>query len=1306
MRLPRARFWFGLLAAQLILAAVLVWLVASEPALRFLLHQAENLSGGKLAITGVHGALIGPLRIEQLRLDGEKKRFELRELRLDWSPRELWQRHLRIDQLELRELRVIEIKPSAEPMRPPESLRLPFSLGLPRARLDLLVIKTASREWRFDEIELGLDKPADTYRLDLRALTTPWGRALGQARLAESAPFRLTGEARFRHASGELTARAGGQLDRFELTADAALAGGRGQAELRLTPFASRLLESARISAEQIDPARWDKTLPEADLNLLAELRGQEGGNLGDKFGGKFGGNLTLRNALPGTWDKNRLPFREVTAQMDGNTEAMTLQTLRLDLDRAGKFSGDGHIDAAGVRLDLHTDRFDPRGLHGKLHALPLAGDIQLRGDRERQRLVADLGYQRYRLRLEAEHHERVLRFEQARLSSGAGSLSLYGELSLEVGHPFDLAGALEGFDPAAYGDYPAARVNASFNLAGRLAPAPAARLSFAIADSHFRRLPLSGQGNLRLDENRLWDSVATLRLGANQLDLRGAFGAAGDRVSLQLKARQLDVIHGTLSGQIEASGTLAGTLAAPAGQLEIGARDLGWGKDYRLGELHAKARVDQGLDGNLSLDAKLERLRTPQLALAEARIAATGTRDRHTLRLAASNPDFDLDADLAGGLSEAAGKPDWSGRVERLVNRGRVPFTLLAPARLTLSPDRQHLEAADFTLLGARLALREASHQAGALRGDGAFSGLSATALAPWVKWPETVGGDLVLAGKLRFDADETLNGELELTRERGDLILGACRTLGSDSENRPRRGQFSTISPGNSRTIAQEMGEKWTGAVGLQPENPKSDRLLAKTALGLKQLHLKATARDKQLRVDLEADGSILGQLRAGGETRLSRRDGVWGLAGDAPLQASADLALRSLAWAAPLLDKHGVSAFDGHLVARLEAGGTLAAPRLSGTLDGERFTLALPDHGLNFDEGRFQALLRQDTLELKQFSLRGGDGKLSGQGSLALRDSRPDLRLELRADKLKVISRPDRLLILSGDGKLALEANKLRLESRLKADRCQFELADDDAPVLSEDVVVLGREGVARPQGLPWAVALDLDLDLNDRCFLRARGLDAQLGGSLKLSGRQAVPLRANGSIRVVKGAYAAYGQRLNIERGILNFQGPLDNPGLNIVAMRSGLTVEAGVSISGTARAPVVRLISRPTLPDSEILSWLVLGHGISEAGGQEFDVMQLAAGALLSAGESVTLQQRIAHAAGLEEVSLKGAGNLESTILTLGKRLSSRAYLSYEQGLSGNEALVKINYTLTKRLSLRAQAGTSPALDLFYTFSFD
>ncbi|MDP1903130.1 MAG: translocation/assembly module TamB domain-containing protein [Pseudomonadota bacterium] len=1241
MRLRRA--WLWLLAVPPLFVAGLAWLAASESGLRFIARQAVTLSDGKLAIEGAGGSLLGPLRIEKLRLENEEKHFELRDLRLDWSPRALWQRQLQLSQLELRELRVREIKPSAEPLSLPETLRLPFSLSLPSARLERLLLEIGGKEWTFSAIEFGLDKPAKTYQLNLRAFTSPWGRVQARASLGETAPFHLAGDARLRHPSGELQANVKGQLDRFQLTAGAALAGGHGEADVLLTPFARRPVATARISAEDIDPALWDKTLPKAGLSLLAELRGEEAG--------AFNGTLKLRNALPGTWDRGRLPLKEIDARVEGNLEGVNLSALRLDLDRAGSFSGGGRIDAGGARLDLNTQRFDPRGLHGKLHSLPLAGDIQLRADAERQRLQADLGYRRYRLHLDVEQHARVLHIEAARLSSGGGSLGLYGSLSLADGHPFDVAGALEGFDPAAYGDYPSARVNASFNAAGRLAPAPEARLIFAIADSHFRRLPLSGQGQLRVAEKRLWESDTQLRLGTNQLAIKGAFGAAGDKVTLRLRGTQLGVIHSALSGSIDASGTLSGTLAAPSGQLELTAENLGWGKDYRLGGLRAQARADQGLEGALALDAQLTRLQTPQLALAKASIAAAGKRNQHSLRLAASNPDFDLEADLAGAWRETAGKPGWSGQIERLVNRGRYPLSLLAPAQLSVGTDSLRLENAGFTALGARFKLREVAYQAGELRGNGEFTGLATGALDKLVKWPETLGGDLVFGGNWRIEAGDSINGQLNLAREGGDLML-------------------------------------------------------ANTGLGLTQLRLTADAKNNQLSARLEAAGSRLGRLRAQGESRLSRQDGRWGITGDAPLQASADLNLQSLAWARPLIDPRGVSIFDGQLSAKLTATGTLAAPRLGGTLAGERFTLALPEQGMNFKDGRFQAELHQDTLELKSLSLRGGDGSLSGQGRLALRADQPDMRLTLRADKLTVISRPDRLLILSGDGKLALESRKLRLDARLKADRGQFELAGEDAPSLSEDVVVLGREAPAKATGMPWDIALDLDLDLGDRFTLRARGLDAQLGGNLKLTGRQGTPPRANGSIRVVKGAYAAYGQRLNIERGILNFQGPLDNPGLNIAAWRRNQTVEAGVSITGTAQAPVVRLISNPTRPDSEKLSWLVLGHGIDEAGGQEFDLMQLAAGALLGAGESVTLQQRIAHAAGLEEVSLKGAGNLESTILTLGKRLSSRAYLSYEQGLAGSDALVKINYTLTRRLSLRAQAGTTPALDLFYTFSFD
>ena len=59
----------------------------------------------------------------------------------------------------------------------------------------------------------------------------------------------------------------------------------------------------------------------------------------------------------------------------------------------------------------------------------------------------------------------------------------------------------------------------------------------------------------------------------------------------------------------------------------------------------------------------------------------------------------------------------------------------------------------------------------------------------------------------------------------------LGACRTWGVDSENRPQRGQFLPDLQPQSPAMGQRAGEKWTAAVDSQPTLPKPDRLLDTT-------------------------------------------------------------------------------------------------------------------------------------------------------------------------------------------------------------------------------------------------------------------------------------------------------------------------------------------------------------------------------------------------------------------------------------------------------------------------------------------
>jgi len=257
-----------------------------------------------------------------------------------------------------------------------------------------------------------------------------------------------------------------------------------------------------------------------------------------------------------------------------------------------------------------------------------------------------------------------------------------------------------------------------------------------------------------------------------------------------------------------------------------------------------------------------------------------------------------------------------------------------------------------------------------------------------------------------------------------------------------------------------------------------------------------------------------------------------------------------------------------------------------------------------------------------------------------------------------------------------------------------------------VVSSDVVVLGRETESK-RALPFAARLAIDVGLGERFHVSGRGIDGRLTGNLQFrSDPDALPT-LTGNIRVVDGFYNAYGRKLSIERGVISFLGPIDNPALDILALRKEQAVEAGVAVTGTVKAPVVRLVSEPNVPDSEKLSWLVLGHGLNEAGSSDLQLLQAALGPLLSRGRpDGGLDSRLAQATGLDEVGIKARGGLENSVIALGKRLSSRLYISYEKGLFAASNAVKLRYTLSPRWSVQTQAGTDSAIDLFFNFSFD
>jgi translocation and assembly module TamB len=119
------------------------------------------------------------------------------------------------------------------------------------------------------------------------------------------------------------------------------------------------------------------------------------------------------------------------------------------------------------------------------------------------------------------------------------------------------------------------------------------------------------------------------------------------------------------------------------------------------------------------------------------------------------------------------------------------------------------------------------------------------------------------------------------------------------------------------------------------------------------------------------------------------------------------------------------------------------------------------------------------------------------------------------------------------------------------------------------------------------------------------------------------------------------------------------------------------------VLGTALAPRITLVSQPAVPDTEKLSWLVLGQGLSNASQGDANALQAAAGALLAEGTKAGVQGKLASAFGLDTVSFgTSQDSLQHHIVTVGKRISSNLYVTYQQALDSASSAISLFYTVS------------------------
>ena len=1288
--------------------------------------------------------------------------LSLTGMRWSWRPNDAAWMGLEIERFGARKVTVKTGTAGPRPLPLPPSLALPLQLAAAQGQIDELVVDSLPPFARVAVQGLLLDARAGAeHRVE--QLQADWYGVHTEASVSvgNSAPLPLKLQASLRpEADAErprwgAVLRLAGPLAQIELTgtlrgvprAGLAAPSVDGQAGLQL--LQAWPLASLQLRSHELDLSALTARAPQTRLSATATL-------VKHTKDAPLSATIQVDNALPGRWNERRLPLQRLSAELRGRLDQpdrLEVRGFELALadstKSAGRITGNLVWQGHELRLDTKLVGVTPQRLDSRAASMQLSGPVlaTLRGlpapdgsgatptpaahwkvDLEGK---LDAAPQPVRLSMEGSATDKRLEVSSLRASSGKSTaeLSLLLQQAGKTEWRLGSSGGLVNFDPLPWwpGEAGSAlrkgvhRLTADWQLDLRLpenaAALPTLELAQRLAgngdvrvrDSMLAGVPVSGTVKLGYTQAAAPTSAllnAELVLGGNRISIEGRGNPAGDgqadRWRLELKADALSALaplsqlHPALADWMPRQGTAMAVLAAEGRWPHLRSEGNAQVVQLRMGTLGvARGQVDwrleSGLERPMSMKLDLAGLQMGSRRADHLRASVSGTLAEHRIDIAGALPLRPPEAAVqllgvqaqsgtsvqmqaqGNWRSDAGGGGLWRARVEQLLvgswdgSVGDQPPASVWARLRDLSAELQFDGGAQMVALRAepgrvqfagdvalrwdavKIDLRGAQPQI-ELRAD-----IEAFALAPLLaRLQPDMGwsGDIRVGARVEIRAAERFDADLVFERRDGDLHIAS--------------------------------GE------GMQ-------------LLGLTDLRLSASAHDGQWALTPVFKGRSLGEIT--GTVRVSTTpERRWPHA-DAPLQGEVQARVADIgiwgAWVPPGWK------LGGELLTIATLSGRFGKPQYLGAVTASRLSVRNLLQGVNVSEGQVAVRLEGDTATIGLFTLRGGDGTLTITGDATL-GAAPKAQLRVKADRFRVLGRLDRLAIVSGQADLSLSGEQARLDGRVVLDEGHFDASSSDTPTLDSDVTVRrpGKAELAIDEkakaGTRRNFVLGLDIDLGSKLRVRGRGVDTGLKGGVRLS-NPAGRLEVRGTINTVDGNYAAYGQKLTVDHGIVAFGGPPDDPRLDILALRPNIDQQVGVAITGTLLTPRVRLYSNPDMSETEKLSWLLLGRAPDGLGRNDTALLQRAAVALL-AGEGEAPTDALLKNLGIDEISLKqGEGDVRETVFSLGKQLSRRWYLGYERGVNTATGTWQLIYRIAQRFTVRAQSGLENSLDVIWSW---
>ncbi|UYV37049.1 translocation/assembly module TamB domain-containing protein [Rhodobacteraceae bacterium D3-12] len=445
-----------------------------------------------------------------------------------------------------------------------------------------------------------------------------------------------------------------------------------------------------------------------------------------------------------------------------------------------------------------------------------------------------------------------------------------------------------------------------------------------------------------------------------------------------------------------------------------------------------------------------------------------------------------------------------------------------------------------------------------------------------------------------------------------------------------------------------------------------------------------------------------AVQGRGPGGTEARVS------GQISAATLQADLEIAGRApLGFANRFIAPNvvlGTAAYD------LSLNGPLALSSLSGRVTVQKARLAVPEQNISLAPINATVTLAGAKADVTASAQVAGGGQITVTGPVGLN---APYTANLEAVLNGVAIREAELFRTSVDGRVSLRGpltSGAAIRAALSLGTTEVQVPESGgqiAPVLdglrhvNEPGAVrrtraraglLDTGGGSGSSGGGAVYPIDIVVDAPARVFIRGRGLDAELGGQLRLTGTTANVI-TQGRFDLIRGRLDVLTKRLTLSEGYVQLRGSFD-PFIYLVATAQSADTDISIIMSGLASDPEISFTSSPDLPEDEILSRLLFGRGLSKI--SALQAVQLAAAVQTLAGGGSGLLDKLRENLGVDDLDITTSED-GTTGAKVGKYLSDKVYTDVTVGSDGSSEInlnIQISPSVTGRGSVNSEGESS------------